>query len=71
MTEQPTFEFTGATLTEDETAAVVAVLTAASRRVTLRSADDRPIAGGWGSYYRTVRSQLVTGRDAWRTFHRL
>jgi hypothetical protein len=71
MSEQPALQITGATLTEEEAAAVVAVLTAASRRETLRSADDRPIAGGWGSYYRTVRSHLVTGRDAWRTFHRL
>lgn len=64
-------EFKGAELTEEETAAVVAVLAAASREDKLRSADDRPRAGGWGSYYRTVRSQMITGRDAWRTYHRI
>ena len=36
----------------------------------LKAADDRPLAGGWKSYYRTVRQQLVYGRDAWRTYIR-
>lgn len=60
-----------AKLTEEEVAAVTAVLAAASGSSTLRSADDRPLAGGWKSYYRTVRGTLNTGRDAWRTYHRL
>lgn len=64
-------QFTKANLTDDEVAAVTAVLASASRRDTLRSADDRPLAGGWKSYYRTVRSPLITGREAWRTFHRM
>ncbi|GAA4899001.1 hypothetical protein GCM10025789_16310 [Tessaracoccus lubricantis] len=64
-------EFGKANLTEEETAAITAVLVASSRREVLRSADDRPLAGGWKSYYRTVRGPLVTGRDAWRTFHRM
>ncbi|HJE51546.1 MAG TPA: acyl-CoA carboxylase subunit epsilon [Tessaracoccus flavescens] len=60
-----------AKLTEEEVAAVAAVLAAAARTGTLRSADDRPLAGGWKSYYRTVRSPLVGGRDAWRTYNRM
>ena len=36
----------------------------------LKAADDRPLAGGWKSYYRTVRQQLAFGRDAWRTYIR-
>lgn len=64
-------EFGKAQLTEEETAAITAVLVAASRTDTLRSADDRPLAGGWKSYYRTVRSPLVHGREAWRTIHRM
>jgi len=63
--------FVKAHLTEEEIAAVTAVLTVASRPEKLRSADDRPLAGGWKSYYRTLRPPLVSGRDAWRTYHRL
>ena len=55
----------------EEVAAVVAVLSAAARSERLRSADDRPLAGGWKSYYRTLRPPLASGRDAWRTYHRL
>ncbi|MHA6511206.1 acyl-CoA carboxylase subunit epsilon [Tessaracoccus sp. Z1128] len=64
-------EFRGANLTEEEIAAVVAVMTASSGPEQLHSADARPTAGGWTSYYRTVRSPLVGGRDAWRTYHRM
>ncbi|MFT3887353.1 MAG: acyl-CoA carboxylase subunit epsilon [Arachnia sp.] len=63
--------FDKARLTEEEVAAITTVLAAASRPEQLRSADDRPLAGGWGSYYRTLRPALVTGREAWRTYHRL
>lgn len=71
-TETPrALEFSKAKLTEEEVGAITAVLAAASRPDTLRSADDRPLAGGWKSYYRTVRGPLVSGRDAWRTFQRI
>lgn len=71
MTGDDTFGFKGAALTEEEAAAVVAVLAARSRAERLHQADDRPLAGGWKSYYRTVRGSLVSGRDAWRTSHRM
>ena len=61
----------GPQLSEEELGALMAVLQASSRPDRLRSADDRPIAGGWTSYYRTVRTPLMSGRDAWRTYHRL
>ena len=54
--------------TEEEVAALVVVLQALDMADDrLKAADDRPLAGGWKSYYRTVRQQLVYGRDAWRT----
>lgn len=57
---------TGTPLTDEELGALVSVLFAKRRAQRLRPADDRPQAGGWNSYYRTVRLPLVPGRDAWR-----
>ena len=57
--------------TEEALAAVVFLLRAGDMADDkLKAADDRPLAGGWKSYYRTVRQQLVYGRDAWRTYIR-
>ncbi|MDO5094222.1 MAG: acyl-CoA carboxylase subunit epsilon [Propionibacteriaceae bacterium] len=57
--------------TDEEVAALVTVLQAhAMADDRLKAADDRPLAGGWKSYYRTVRQQLAFGRDAWRTYIR-
>ncbi len=51
-----------------EVAAVLAALeTIRFATPPLHSAKDRPIAGGWNSYYRTVRVAHAPGRDAWRT----
>ena len=58
--------------TDEELAAVATVLAGRAWALErLRSADDRPLAGGWKSYYRTVRAPLVYGRDAWRTYTRM
>jgi len=65
----PGLSLSKAKLSEEETAALLAVLYAGSRQEALHSADDRPRAGGWASYYRGVRSPLIYGRDAWRTYH--
>jgi len=69
--DRPRLTFSGAELTEEEIAAVTAALAISLREERLRTPDDRPLAGGWNSYYRTVRPALVGGRDAWRTHHRI
>lgn len=69
--DEPRLSFSKANLTEEEIAAVAAAIVATTREDKLRSADDRPLAGGWKSYYRVLRRPLVGGRDAWRTYHRL
>lgn len=56
----------GTPLTDEELGALVAVLGAKHRAVRLHSTDDRPLAGGWNSYYRIMRPPLVPGREAWR-----
>ena len=56
---------TGAT--DEELAAVVAVLRARASSERLRAGSDRPLAGGWKSYYRTIRQQAAPGQQAWRT----
>lgn len=55
-----------------EVAAVVAVLAAASAAgVAEPSTGDRPLAGGWKSYYRTLRREIAPGQGAWRNTYRL
>ncbi|MDO4783825.1 MAG: acyl-CoA carboxylase subunit epsilon [Propionibacteriaceae bacterium] len=57
--------------TDEELGALLAVIAAATRpQPPQRETDDRPIAGGWASYYRTVRRSLVPGREAWRNTYR-
>lgn len=57
--------------TETEIAALTAVL------AVLRRERDRPhtpststLAGGWNSYWHTVRNPLTPGREAWRSSFR-
>ena len=65
------YDIRAAGATEEEITALVVVLKALGMAEDrLKAADDRPLAGGWKSYYRTVRQQLVYGRDAWRTYIR-
>lgn len=65
------YDIRAAGATEEEITALVVVLQALGMAEDrLKAADDRPLAGGWKSYYRTVRQQLVYGRDAWRTYIR-
>ena len=52
--------------TEEELAAAVTVLSLAlAPRPNPRPADDRPLAGGWKSYWRVVRREHRPGRGAW------
>lgn len=53
--------------TDDELAALFAILQARSVTDTLKAGSDRPLAGGWKSYYRTIRQPAAPGREAWRT----
>ncbi len=57
--------------TDEELGALLAVLMAAGRPIPAqRDTDDRPIAGGWKSYWRTVRRPVAPGREAWRRTYR-
>ena len=63
-----TYSISAGGATDEELAALITVLQAhAMVHDRLKAADDRPLAGGWKSYYRVVRQQLAFGRDAWRT----
>ncbi len=53
--------------TDDELAALFAILQASANTDTLKAGTDRPLAGGWKSYYRTIRQPAAPGREAWRT----
>lgn len=56
---------------DQELAAVAVALAIATRSAPPpRESDDRPLAGGWKSYWRTVRRPMATGREAWRSTYR-
>lgn len=58
--------------TDDEIAALAAVVVALRRG---RPAPHQPmtstLAGGWRSYWHTVRTPVVPGREAWRSSFRI
>lgn len=52
--------------TDEEVAAAVTVLSLAlAPRPNPRAAADRPLAGGWRSYWRVMRHDHRPGRGAW------
>ncbi|GAA1389335.1 acyl-CoA carboxylase subunit epsilon [Luteococcus peritonei] len=60
-------EVVGGNPSDDEVGAVMAVLQAAmAAGAPAQKNDDRPLAGGWKSYTRTIRRQVMPGREAWR-----
>lgn len=64
---RPTIQVAGGNPTDEELAAVLAALVAAtSAHAPDEQRDDRPLAGGWKSYTRTLRRQVLPGREAWR-----
>lgn len=67
--EVPSISVTRGNPTDEELAAVVAVMLAISsvgEDDQIRENTDRPIAGGWKSYWRRVRQPFVHGPEAWR-----
>lgn len=65
--ETPVISIVSGSPTEEELAAVVAVLIAATpARQPAGVRSDRPLAGGWKSYTRTLRRAHTPGPGAWR-----
>jgi hypothetical protein len=58
--------------TEEELAAIAAIVVSIRRaRPTPHAPLTGTLAGGWRSYWHTVRNPLLPGREAWRsTFRR-
>ncbi len=65
--EQPVYSVGKTDATDEELAAVFAVLQARANSGPLKASTDRPLAGGWKSYHRTIRPQVAPGREAWRS----
>lgn len=68
-TELPVFQVTKGHPDDEELAAVMGVLMAAASDggpIENDELGDRPRAGGWKSYHRVLRRQVVPGLDAWR-----
>ncbi|MCA0294560.1 MAG: acyl-CoA carboxylase subunit epsilon [Actinobacteria bacterium] len=58
--------------TDEELAALGAVVVALRRgRPAPHTPATSTLAGGWQSYWHTVRTPLVPGREAWRSSFRL
>ena len=70
-THEPLFAVTRGAPSDDELAAVVAVLAAVTRPPQrARPSVDSHLVGGWKSYWRTVRAPFHAGREAWRHSYR-
>jgi acyl-CoA carboxylase epsilon subunit len=63
MSEEPVFSVVKGAPTDEELAALVAVLTLTDRRSEPEPAT-RP--SGWSAYWRTVKAPILPGPDAWR-----
>lgn len=64
-------EVTAGHPTDAELAALTAVLVALRRgRPDPHAPEASTLAGGWRSYWHTVRTPLVPGQDAWRSSFR-
>ena len=63
---EPLYSVVGGQATDEELAALFAILQVRSMTETLKAGSDRPLAGGWKSYYRTIRQSAAPGREAWR-----
>ena len=68
----PVLQIVSGSPSEEELAAITAVVVASRRaRPTPHAPYTGTVAGGWRSYWHTVRNPLLPGREAWRsTFRR-
>ena len=64
--QEPLYSVATGQATDEELAALFAILQVRSMTETLKASTDRPLAGGWKSYYRTIRQSAAPGREAWR-----
>jgi len=69
---QQAFQIVGGSPTDEELAVLATVLAAVLRaRPEPHAPLTGTLAGGWRSYWHTVRNPLLPGREAWRsTFRR-
>lgn len=70
--ESPQLEIISGNPNAEELAAVTAVVLSLTRpRPNPHAPESSTIAGGWKSYWHTIRHAFIPGRDAWRsTFRR-
>lgn len=72
MTDDPLVQVVGGEPSDEELAALTAVLVALRRaRANPHVPSTSSLAGGWRSYWHTVRNPLVPGREAWRSSFRI
>lgn len=62
--QQPTIRFVSGNPTDEEIAAVVAVITAQSASAQSQEAD--PPRSGWAAYWRTVKAPIQPGPGNWQ-----
>ena len=69
---EPSVDIVGGEPTDEELAALTVVLVALRRaRVDPHAPSASSLAGGWQSYWHTVRNPLLPGREAWRSTFRM
>lgn len=70
--EAPLVQVVAGSPTDEELAAVGALIVALRRgRPAPHAPETSTLAGGWRSYWHTVRTPLVPGREAWRSSFRM
>ena len=69
---EPVVQIIGGEPTDEELAALTAVIIAVRRaRAHPHAPSTSSLAGGWRSYWHTVRNPLMPGREAWRSTFRM
>ncbi|MDR1710356.1 MAG: acyl-CoA carboxylase subunit epsilon [Propionibacteriaceae bacterium] len=69
--QPPLVHVTAGDPTDEELAALAAVMVALRRdRPKPHAPSTSTLAGGWRSFWHTIRSPILPGRDAWRSSFR-